>query len=577
MLLFFGLGLGLAAMTRLWPRVGGWISTRCLVALMLLPSLMVAVPQVFPECWFILALGIASRLVPWFKRNSIASRRYLALSFPGLIALVIVLAGTVIVGDWIKQRHEAGRSLPPDGSPNVLFITLDTVRADRLSLYDYQRPTTPTLERLAERGIRFDAARATAPWTLASHASMFTGRWPHELGVEWMTPIRQRYPTLAEYLGTHGYATAGIVANTGYCSYDTGLGRGFTHYEDYLLEKLSPLRTSVLLEELLRTILLTSLRYDSGPLDSLGKLLRPWFLYGTRREARSINRGFLAWLDHRREPNRPFFAFLNYLDAHTPYQLPEGATHRFGRKPQTRDELRIINDVWGSTDKLKLPKHYVTMARDCYDNCVAYLDECLGELFSDLQRRGTLDRTWVIITSDHGEGLGEHGLFEHGESLYRTEIHVPLLILPPTGAGSAAVVRETVSLRDLPATVADLVGLAKGAPFPGRSLAGLWQHPPARRDQTNEGLVVSELSSPNPANPNQGRSPAHRGPLISLAGNDFVYIRNEGDGTEELFDQREDPLELTNRARDEVRRPILQRVRDELARLKANRKKLATD
>ena len=122
--------------------------------------------------------------------------------------------GSVFGGDWLKQRREAGRPLPPANSPNVLLIVLDTVRADRLSLYGYQRRTTPTLERLAKRGIRFDAARATAPWTLPSHASLFTGRWPHELDVQWLTPLRVNFPMLAEYLGSHGYATAGFVANT---------------------------------------------------------------------------------------------------------------------------------------------------------------------------------------------------------------------------------------------------------------------------------------------------------------------------------------------------------------------------
>ena len=131
---------------------------------------------------------------------------------------------------------------------------LDTVRADHLSLYGYERPTTPALEQFAQQGIRFDQARATAPWTLPSHASMFTGRWPHELGEEWMTPIRGNFPTLAEYLGDHGYATAGFVANVGYCSQETGLARGFTHYEDYVLEKLAPLRTSGLVDNLAGSI-----------------------------------------------------------------------------------------------------------------------------------------------------------------------------------------------------------------------------------------------------------------------------------------------------------------------------------
>ena len=125
-----------------------------------------------------------------------------------------------------------------------------------------------------------------------------------------------------------------------------------------------------------------------------------------KRDAASINRGFLNWLARRTESERPFFAFLNYYDAHAPYRLPQGATHRFGRKPRTQDELQIVNDRWDLVDKQTLPRHYLTLGRDAYDNCLAYLDEQLGNLVSELQRRGVLDRTLVVITSDHGEGLG---------------------------------------------------------------------------------------------------------------------------------------------------------------------------
>ena len=109
------------------------------------------------------------------------------------------------------------------------------------------------------------------------------------------------------------------------------------------------------------------------------------------------------------------------------------------------------------------------------------LDERLGELFDALAQRGVLDRTLVIVTADHGEELGEHALFDHGESLYRPEIRVPLLVVLPARSQFSGVVKQTVSLRDLPATIVELVGLAAGSPFPGRSLAGLWRHSPLER------------------------------------------------------------------------------------------------
>jgi arylsulfatase A-like enzyme len=573
LLLFFGMGLLLAVATTLWPRRGGWLSPRLICAGAILPALVVAAPRIYLAAWLILALGIASRLVPKFERHATWLRRRLLLSFPGLLGAAMVLAGLVFGGDRLKEWREASRRSPPADSPNVLLIVLDTVRADHLSLYGYERATSRVLERLAQRGIRFQEARATAPWTLASHASMFTGRWPHELNVQWVAPLGGNFPTLAEYLGSRGYATAGFVANRLYCSYDTGLNRGFTHYEDYDLEQLGPFRTACLVDLACKAATEWGVtlwrRAHPGPSSALQEFAIRRFLVSGRKNAGSINREFLDWLSQRQEPGRPFFAFLNYFDAHAAYVLPQGAVYRFGLKPKTEANFALLMR-WISLDKSRLPQSYRALARDCYDNCLAYLDERLGELFDELQRRGVLDRTLVIVTSDHGEGLGEHGLFDHGESLYRTEVRVPLLIVLPSRSQSQGVVTETVSLRDLPATIVDLAGLGTGSPFPGRSLAGLWRgSAPGADSRTIEG-AFSELAGPNPTNPNQGRSPAYRGRLISLAEGDFVYIRNEGDGSEEFFNERDDPRELLNRAREDAMQPVLQRFRQRLKQMKAS-------
>ena len=293
-----------------------------------------------------------------------------------------------------------------------------------------------------------------------------------------------------------------------------------------------------------------------------------------KKHAGSINREFLDWLSRRPEPGRPFFAFLNYYDAHSRYLLPRGAEYRFGLKPWTQADRQIF-DRWRDIDKLRMPQHYRTLIVDCYDSCLAYLDERLGELFDELQSRGVLDQTLVIVTSDHGEGLGEHDLFDHGESLYRTELRVPLLIVLPARSRYPGVVRETVSLRDLPATITDLVGLGPGSPFPGQSLARLWRGPSPEVGAVSGEEALSELADPNPANPNQGRSPACRGPLVSLAAGDFVYIRNEGDGSEELFDERDDPRELMNRAHADVMQPLVQWFRARVDQIKAGSSKAA--
>jgi len=572
LLLFLAMGLFLAAVAWLWPGRGGWFSRRLIVACALVPALMVAGPQIYVLAWITVASGAATRLVPWLERQPIEARRWMLWSFPGLLGLVMVMAGSVFAGNWLKERREARRPLPPVGSPNVLLIVLDTVRADHLSLYGYHRTTTPKLEQLAKRGIRFENVRATAPWTLPSHASMFTGRWPHELGVQWMTPLSEEFPTLAEYLGSHGYATAGFAANTLFCSYDTGIDRGFTHYEDYQLGSLAAVRTALVVDVAFKAVLQLAANYgrsiDAGPLRPLQEVLLGWVLARDRISAQAINLKFVDWLARRREPGRPFFAFLNYFDVHSPYIPPTIARPRFGMGPQSLADFKVL-DGWRDVKKLELPLYFRTLAQDAYDNCLAYLDQQLGELIDELQNRGELDKTLLIVTSDHGEGLGEHDLFDHGESLYRTEIGVPLLILAPPRSRSQGVVSETVSLRNLPATIVDLVGLEAGSPFAGPSLANLWRRSaPDPGTNTIDG-VVSELTGPNPSHPNQGRSPASRGPLISLAKGDFVYIRNEGDGTEELFNERDDFRESSNRAGVEALQPVLKQFRESVNQLRA--------
>jgi arylsulfatase A-like enzyme len=576
LLLFFIAGLLLTAATKCWSRRGSWLSARILCGFTVLPTFMVLGPQIVTEAWLILCLGFASLLVPTLERHAYRARLWQLRTLPLLMGLVFILACFVFVPDRLKQHSERARPMPSAEAPNVLLIVLDTVRADHMSLYGYPRPTTPFLERLAKKGVRFDDARSTAPWTLPSHASIFTGRLPHDLDVKWLAPLGRNVLTLAEYLGSDGYATAGFVANTFYCSYATGLNRGFTHYEDYDLERLGALRMARLVDLTLKTIAGTGQKLvesaEAFPFrDVLVDTVRR-LTVADKKHAGLVNREFLDWLSLRTEPQRPFFAFLNYFDTHTRYLLPPGSVYRFGQEPRTRAEIQLF-ERWPEIDKPKLPQSYRNVIVDCYDSCLTYLDERLGELFQELQSRGVLDRTLVIVTADHGEGLGEHELYDHGESLYRTELGVPLLIVMPANKQHQGIVREAVSLRNLAATVTDLVGPGSASVFPGESLAKYWQTPFPGAANVGGQEIVSELSSPNPVDANQGRSPARRGPLVSLASGDFVYIRNEGDGSEELFDEHLDPRELTNRALTDAMQPLLQRFR---AGLEQTRPKSAT-
>jgi arylsulfatase A-like enzyme len=573
LLLFLTLGALCALATWRWPRGGGWLGVRVILTWAVLPTLMLVGRGIYPLAALILAMGLAAWLAPRLEGASASSRRRLVRWSAPIAVAVLIQAGWLVGAETLKQWREEVSALPPAGSPNVLLIVLDTVRADHLSAYGYERPTTPNLEALARRAVRFEQARAAAPWTLASHATLFTGRWPHELNTSWMCPMRGDVPTLAEYLGSLGYATAGFVANTLYCAYDSGLDRGFANYRDYRLDWRSALRTVHLVDFLLKRILALAptlgRSVGSGPGGGrLGMALQQ-FSQADRKDAGMINREFLEWLTRRHQPRRPFFAFLNYLDAHAPYTRPPGTAYRFGRAPSTRAASLFLSTGWLRANKANLPWPVRALAIDAYDNCIASIDDRLGELFGELRRRGVLQRAIVIVTADHGEGFGEHGLFDHGESLYRPEVRVPLLISLPSGQAAGRVVDRFVSLRDIPATIAELVGPQGRPPFPGRSLSRLWRDLPAGSGRGEPDLVLSELGAPNPIDPNQGRSPARRGPLISLAEGEFVYIRNQHDGSEELFNEREDPRELDDRSRSGPEATVIARFRDLLRRLRS--------
>ncbi len=569
LIMFLIVGLGLTGLSSIWPRRGSWPGTRLVCALTLLAPFWVAFPRIYGPAGFLLALGIATRIVPALERHAAGFRRSVQISFPILALITPLLAASILGGDWIKQRAEAARPLPPAGTSNVILIVLDTVAADHLSLYGYERPTSPTLESLARRGSRFDRAQATSSWTLPSHASFFTGRWPHELSASWFTPLDATHLTLAEYVGSSGYATAGVVANTTYCGTDTGLARGFTVYKDYFFPELSALKMAVLINRPLEGLRsLDRFLRESWNLGVLRPFVRPiWgrFNADARKDAEVVRRELLEWLSSRREPDRPFFAFVNFYDAHYPYEPPSGRAPRFGGMPSNAREADLLRNWW-TIDKSRLSRQEIAFVRDAYDECIAALDEQLGRLLGELKRRAILERTWLIVTSDHGESFGEQpGFFGHGTSLYQPQIHVPLVIVPPSSGPKPTrpVVSETVSLRDLPATIVDLMGLKADAPFPGTSLVSLWSaSPPAAVvEPPVQSPAIAEVVPIDPVEPESAQLLDRRRAWGALAEGDRVYVRREDGPTEELFDLRTDRHQRDNRAGDPAMRPVIEQFR----------------
>jgi arylsulfatase A-like enzyme len=538
-----GLGLIFAAGRLLGIRVLGALAPYgfCFLSAM---ALVLVFPGLTTITYAIISGGITAQVAPRLVAHAGKFRRLMRVGVPGLAAILALLLLTEIGREIVEEQLALAR-LPqaPAGAPNVLFVVLDTVRAQSLSVHGYMRPTSPHLAALAARGIRFDRARATAPWTLPSHASMFTGRWPHELSTRIDRPLDATHPTLAEYLRDHGYASAGFVANTFFCNHWYGLGRGFVHYEDTAVTPIEILRSSSLGRRLVK---------------GLGGLSRNRpNAYFQRKDASTINHEVLAWLDHRSD-RRPFFAFLNYYDAHDPYLTPAEPTRAFGRRPSSKAELALLQN-WHLCDKNKLTPRDIELARDCYDDCVAFLDAALGKLFEGLERRGLLSSTIVVVTSDHGEEFGERKGFGHGQSLHNEVIHVPLLIAAPALVPSGRVVRAPASLRDLPATIVDLLDLEQDSRFPGRSLSRHWLEPAGDSAGPAEALLA-EIVDREPTWPAAWTLPK------SVVVDEMLYIQNR-DGREELYNLAVDPAETTNLLDSVASRSDLERCRFALRHL----------
>jgi arylsulfatase A-like enzyme len=519
-------GVAGAGLARVWGPRRALAVTILVAAFAIWLDLLLLVPRLAHGAAALLAAGLALQTVRIASRHPDAVSSAMRRSTPWLLAGLAVGLGLM----WMSLRPAlAARSdAMAAGLPNVVIITLDTVRAANLSLYGYERRTTPHLDRFATRGVVFEHAFTTAPWTLPSHASLFTGRWPHELSTTYTTPLDATHPTLAEYFSRQGYRTAGFVANLGYCSHETGLGRGFQHYEDYPRSFGQIAASSTLVKTVADNFRLRSLVRNDQHLN--------------RISATAINRRVLDWLSGN--DTGPFFVFLNYFDAHEPYLPPPPFDQQFGPGRARGRHSPLNHWLWnravahGNMGEAERREEI-----DAYDGALAYLDRELGTLLEIFEHRGLLDNTILIVTSDHGEEFGEHGVYDHGYSLYRAGLHVPLVIVAPDRIAAGRRIASPVSLRDLAATVVDLARPGESTRFPGTSLAPLWTSTgPDRADSGTVSPVLSEVETA-PGQPDW--FPSSKGPMKALTLNGIRYIRN-GDGREELYDLTSDPWEREN-------------------------------
>jgi len=444
----------------------------------------------------ILAVGVGLRVAGSRPFRSAVLGVFMRRTLPVGIGAVLLFTAAVPFAQQRAERAQRDARAADPARPNVVLLVLDTQRSFNMGLYGYDRPTTPEMDALAEAGVVFDQAVSPAPWTLPAHASMFTGRWPHELGLGFQIPLDETYPTLAETLSEHGYVTGAFSANLEFTTPLWGVGRGFHRFDAVPVSWPAILKQTWLIRWPWKQVLDLRGKHD----------------YMVLNPASRINRWFLDWETQRE--GRPFFAFLNFFEAHEPYDPPPEFAGRFGSTPGGLDWL-----LHGNRSESYSEEELVEMVAR-YDEDVAAGDRAVGDLFRALAERGLLENTIVIITADHGEGFGEHGYMNHVETVHTPSVHVPLILSFPS-APSGLRVRTPVSTRDIAATVLDMVGVPEH-PLPGVSLERFWTG-----GDTSTGPVLAELGA------------------IRSVFSDLHYIRY-ANGEEELFDWFADPLELDN-------------------------------
>ncbi|MGH9664226.1 MAG: sulfatase, partial [Bryobacteraceae bacterium] len=350
-------------------------------------------------------------------------------------------------------------------APNVILITIDTVRADHLGCYGATDVKTPTLDGLARDGILFERAISQVPLTWPSHAAILTGTYPFQNGVQDFTgqPLDPRFRSVAQVFKQQGYAT-GAVVSAFVLDRSWGLARGFDFYDDAFSAE-------------------TFRQKDVGLVD--------------RKAGESVTHA-ISWL--QKPTRRPFFFWLHLYDPHSPYDPPEPFRTQYRSHP--------------------------------YDGEIAYADHELGRLIVWLKQNRLYDRTAIVVLSDHGESLGEHGEKEHGFFVYSSTVHIPLIVKPPAGSGFR------------PGRVAAPVETVAVAPTLTR-LAGMKDE--IQKQFPHSGLLGDKAQSEDPAYSESFYSFSSFGwsPLHALQTGRYHYIEAP---TPELYDVAADPQEKNNLA-----------------------------
>jgi len=426
--------------------------------------------------------------------------------------------------------------------PNLILIVMDSVRVANLSCYGYPRTTTPHLDTLAAESTLFEKAFSVGCWTLPVHASLFTGLHSFSHGVKVSKDaLPKDFPTLATQLKQLGYQTVSFSDNA-YISDRTGLTNGFdTVYDIWRLvmaHGIERTKSSKLIKKL------EPYGPPAKPLIAVMRTLQQ-FRSMIKRQRRQGDKGagltnqFLReWLTEIRNPTQPFFLFVNYMECHEPYRPPYPYDRSF--MPRHFSEWRVSRlrnnkeAILNAPDKQQRDDLEILQA--LYDGELSYLDAKIGEVIQTLESLGILDETVVVVTSDHGDSLGEHHHIGHRMALYEQLVHVPLIVRYPRRFPASKRVPDLVSLIDLYPTFLEL----GGGDLSGASLKGNYR---LIADHARP-FVIAENTAPKSQNGVIARM---------LRNNQYKYIWKSNQ-EHELYDVLADPQEQANliSARSEV-------------------------
>lgn len=358
--------------------------------------------------------------------------------------------------------------------PNVILIVLDTVRADRVSALGYDQPTTPAFDEFVQEATLYTDAIAQGSWSIPSHASIFTGKYPREHGATTAAPILQDHDTLAVQLSKAGYETYANSPNE-YVRPATGFGRGFDEFDP-----CSPVRVPAGLVDLVAPVINWGTRNPRVrlPIERLFNQRRANTPRVTGREIAETDSQIARVTDYLTRASEPFFCFVNLMDAHLPRSPAPDHYDRF--VDDDLDDVTVVENERAHTFGERLGPDGIEKMNQLYDADLRTMDDKLGELLAVFERMGVLEDSLVVLVSDHGEQLGEFGMIGHQASLFDEVVHVPLAISFPDGDGGE--IDDQVEIRRLYETVLDVAGVE---PNPEQSLAA------GQGDEVAQGAFIS--------------------------------------------------------------------------------------